>query len=275
MSVTRLGAVDYLNARPLVYGLELETALFALRFDVPSKCAALLHEGSIDVGMIPSIEYLRGTAPYLIVPGMGIVSDGPVASVALFSRYPIARARTIALDTSSRTSSGLVRVLCREAFGIDPEFQPMTPSIADMLDRCDAALLIGDPALYLDAAAAGVTKTDLGETWTTLTGLPFVWAFWAGRPGALGARHVAALTSARDEGVRACDRIADAYCGRARAALGRAYLRDNIRYTLDGRALAGLRRYYQLAEQHDVVDEVRAPTFYAPGVMGKDADRRR
>jgi hypothetical protein len=113
MSVTRLGAVDYLNARPLVYGLELETDLFALRFDVPSKCAALLHEGSIDVGMIPSIEYLRGTAPYLVVPGPGIVSDGPVASVALFSRLPIARARTIALDTSSRTSSGLVRVLCR------------------------------------------------------------------------------------------------------------------------------------------------------------------
>ncbi|HET7217594.1 MAG TPA: MqnA/MqnD/SBP family protein, partial [Vicinamibacterales bacterium] len=138
MSVTRLGAVDYLNARPLVYGLELKTDLFALRFDVPSKCAALLHEGSIDVGMIPSIEYLRGSSPYLIVPDMGIVSEGPVASVALFSRAPIASARTIALDTSSRTSSGLVRVLCREAFGVDPEFQPMAPSIDAMLGRCDA-----------------------------------------------------------------------------------------------------------------------------------------
>ena len=262
MSVTRLGAVDYLNARPLIYGLELETDLFALRFDVPSKCAALLHEGSIDVGMIPSIEYLRGTSPYLVVPGLGIVSDGPVASVALFSRLPIARARTIALDTSSRTSSGLVRVLCREAFGIDPEFRPMAPSIDEMLGRCDAALLIGDPALYLDAAAAGLTKTDLGEAWTELTGLPFVWAFWAGRAGAVGPRQVAALTAARDEGVRASDRIADAYCGPGRAALGRAYLRDNIRYTLDDRAATGLRCYFELAEQHEVVDMVRALAFY-------------
>jgi chorismate dehydratase len=263
MNVARLGAVDYLNARPLVYGLELRSDLFSLRFDVPSKCAALLHEGSIDVGMIPSIEYLRGTAPYLIVPDMGIVSEGPVASVALFSRAPIARARTIALDTSSRTSSGLVRVLCREAFGVDPEFHPMAPSIAGMLERCDAALLIGDPALYLDAAAAGLTKIDLGEAWTALTGLPFVWAFWAGRAGAVGSRHVAALKAARDEGVAASDQIADAYCGPARAALGRSYLRDNIRYTLDHRAIAGLRRYYELAEQHEVVDAARAPAFYS------------
>ena len=85
MSVTRLGAVDYLNARPLVFGLEQKNDLFALRFDVPSKCAALLHEGSIDVGMIPSIEYLRGSSPYHVVPRMGIISDGAVASVAVFS----------------------------------------------------------------------------------------------------------------------------------------------------------------------------------------------
>jgi chorismate dehydratase len=262
MSVTRLGAVEYLNARPLVYGLELRSDLFALRFDVPSKCAALLHEGSIDVGMIPSIEYLRGKAPYLVVPGMAIVSDGPVASVALFSRAPIASARTIALDTSSRTSSGLVRVLCRESFGVDPEFRQMPPSIDAMLDRCDAALLIGDPALYLDTERAGLLKTDLGEAWSRLTGLPFVWAFWAGRAGALSGKAIAALTTARDEGVEASDRIADAYCGPARAALGRSYLRDNIRYTLDDRAVDGLMRYYELAEQHDVVDAAREPTFY-------------
>lgn len=262
MSVTRLGAVDYLNARPLVYGLELRSDLFAVRFDVPSKCAALLHEGSIDVGMIPSIEFLRGSSPYLIVPGMGIISEGPVASVALFSRAPISTARSIALDTSSRTSSGLVRVLCREVFGVDPEFQPMAPSITDMLDRCDAALLIGDPALYLDPQREGLIKTDLGQTWTELTGLPFVWAFWAGRAGVLSAGHVSALTTARDEGVRASDRIADAYCGPQRAELGRSYLRENIRYTLDDRATAGLRLYYDLAEKHDVVDAARAPAFY-------------
>ena len=127
MHPIRLGAVDYLNARPLVYGLELASDLFTLRFDVPSKCASLLHEGAIDVGMIPSIEYLRGTSSYVIVDGMGIISDGPVASVALFSTKPLDRIQSIALDTSSRTSTGLVRVLCRESFGLDPEFVPMPP----------------------------------------------------------------------------------------------------------------------------------------------------
>jgi chorismate dehydratase len=262
MRVTRLGAVDYLNARPLVFGLERKPTLFALRFDVPSKCAALLHEGSIDVGMIPSIEYLRGSTPYLIVPGIGIVSDGAVASVAVFSSRPIEQVRSIALDTSSRASTGLVRVLCSEAFGIEPEFVPMPPRIDAMLRRCDAALLIGDPALYLDPAAFGLLKVDLGESWTSLTGLPFVWAFWAGRAGALSSTQLAALVEAKDAGVAAAESLADAYCGPERSALGRAYLRDNIQYTLGDRAVAGLKRYYELAAKYDLVEAARVPVFY-------------
>ena len=118
MTVVRLGAVGYLNARPLVYGLEARRDLFSLRFDLPSTCAALLHTGDIDVGMIPSIEYQRAPGIYRIVPDLGIVSNGEVASVALFTRVPIENIRTIGLDTSSRTSAGLTRVLCREAWGI-------------------------------------------------------------------------------------------------------------------------------------------------------------
>jgi chorismate dehydratase len=262
VKAVRLGAVDYLNARPLVYGLELYSREFKLRFDPPSKCAALLHERSIDLGMIPSIEYLRGHEPYRVVPGMAIVSDGPVASVALFSRVPRSAIRTVAADTSSRASNGLLRVLCYEVFGIDPEFIPMQPDAAEMLRRCDAALLIGDAALFLDHEAVGAEKTDLGQEWGTLTGLPFVWAFWAGRPGALTAEHVTILTGARDAGVRASDEIADAYCGPARAALGRAYLRENIRYTLGDREQAGLQRYYELAEKHDVIEGVRDVEWY-------------
>jgi chorismate dehydratase len=262
MHPIRLGAVDYLNARPLVYGLELASDLFTLRFDVPSKCASLLHEGAIDIGMIPSIEYLRGTSSYVIVDGMGIISDGPVASVALFSARPLDRIQSIALDTSSRTSTGLVRVLCRESFGLEPEFVPMPPSIEEMVTRCDAALLIGDPALYLDHAKLGLAKIDLGERWTEMTGLPFVWAFWAGRATGISPEARDVLMRARDAGVAASDAIADAYCGPGRAALGRSYLRDNIRYTLDERAAAGLRRYYELAERHGVVDAARAPAFF-------------
>jgi chorismate dehydratase len=262
VKAVRLGAVDYLNARPLVYGLELYTREFQVRFDPPSKCAALLHERSIDVGMIPSIEYLRGHEPYDVVPGTAIVSDGPVASVALFSRVPLAGIRTIAADTSSRTSNGLLRILCYEVFGIDPELLPMQPDAGEMLRRCDAALLIGDAALFLDHAAIGAEKTDLGQEWAALTGLPFVWAFWAGRAGVLTPAHLDLLSGARDAGVRASDEIAAAYCGPARAALGRAYLRENIRYTLGDREQQGLQRYYELAEKHDVIGRVRDITWY-------------
>ena len=161
---------------------------------------------------------------------MGIISNGPVASVALFTKTPIAAVRTIAADTSSRTSNALLRILCAERFGIEPEFLPMAPDPDRMLAECDAALIIGDPALYLDPRTAGVEKIDLGEEWTSLTGFPFVWAFWAGRPDAMSSEAVTALVTARDGGVLASAAIAAAYCGPERAALGQAYLRENIEY---------------------------------------------
>jgi chorismate dehydratase len=262
MAVIRLGAVAYLNARPLVFGLEQRADLFALRFDPPSLCARLLHDGSIDVGMIPTIEFQRGPEPYCIVPGMGIISEGPVASVALFTRKELSGIRSIAVDTSSRTSAGLLKVLCRESLRIEPEYVPTAPSIEGMLEEHDAALVIGDPALYFDHQAAGIQKLDLGERWTQLTGLPFVWAFWSGRPGAMSRRAIDALVTARDAGVAASDEIADAYCGPERAALGRDYLRDNIRYNFDEASAAGLAKYYELAARHGVIDSVRMPVFY-------------
>lgn len=261
MRLIRLGAVNYLNARPLVYGLEMRSDLFSVRFDVPSTCAALLHEGSIDVGMIPSIEYLRGR-DYRIAPGIGIISEGPVASVALFTSTPVEEMRTIAVDTSSRTSYALLRILCVEHFGVDPEFQPMAPEPERMLRRCDAALLIGDAALFFDYEQLGVRKVDLGEQWTSLTALPFVWAFWAGRPDVLSPTAVSVLAGARDAGVAASDSVAAAYCGPERAARGQAYLRDNIRYTLGLREEAGLLAYYDLAERHGIVEEAVPPLFY-------------
>jgi chorismate dehydratase len=261
MKPLRLGAVSYLNARPLVYGLEMRSDLFTVRFDVPSKCAALLHEGSIDLGMIPAVEYLRGPG-YRIVPDVAIVSDGPVASVALFSTKPVDQVRTIAADTSSRTSAALLRILCFEQFGIDAAFEPSAPDVPVMLRRCDAALVIGDPALFYDHAASGAIKTDLGQVWTNWTGLPFVWAFWAGRLGVPPSEAVPALIAARDHGVAASDQIAEVYCGPERSALCRAYLRENISYALGEREQAGLRRYYELAAKHGLVEAALAPAFY-------------
>src|SRR4029078_10509317 len=116
--------------------------------------------------------------------------------------------------------------------------------------------------LFLDHESAGLTKIDLGAEWTRLTGLPFVWAFWAGRRGAIGAAGVEALQEARDAGVANSDAIADAYCGSERTALCRGYLRDNIKYRLGDRETQGLRRYYELATVHGVVEARRHVEFY-------------
>src|SRR5580765_3278469 len=113
----RLGAVGYLNARPLVYGLESDTR-FRVRYDLPSECARLLHAHDIDVGLIPSIEYLRGPGPYGIVYGAAVTSNGPVKSVALYTRREPRDIRTVAMDTSSRTSVALVTILLRKLYKV-------------------------------------------------------------------------------------------------------------------------------------------------------------
>jgi chorismate dehydratase len=261
----RLGAVDYLNARPLVHGLAARADRYALRFDPPSRCAALLHEGSIDLGMIPSIEFLRGD-PYRLVPGVSIASLGDVASVALFTSKPIADVRTIALDSSSRTSAALLQILCARAFDIRPAFETLPPDFPTMLRKADAALVIGDPALFATTEAAGLEKIDLGDAWRGLTGLPFVWAFWAGRPGALAQEDVRTLQAARDAGVAAGDAIAEAYGAGdpARVARGRAYLRSNMRYGLGDAERAGLERFYELAEAQGLARQRPLAFFGGP-----------
>ena len=243
----RLGAVSYLNVRPLVYGLA-ERPDVSLRFDVPSLCARLLADGEIDLGMVPSITYLDRPGDR-IVPGVCIGSEGPVASVALFTRKPIADVRSIALDSSSRTSAMLTRILCARLFSIAPTFVPHGPDLDGMLASADAALLIGDPALFVDPSAHHALKIDLGAAWTEMTGLPFVWAFWSGRAGAAGADATAMLNEAAAQGCANTDAVADAYCvaDHVRQAMARVYLRTNMRYALDARAIEGLETYYREA----------------------------
>lgn len=263
--VLRLGAVSYLNVRPLVAGLESAPDV-SLRFDVPSVCARLLGEGHIDLGMVPSITWLDRPGD-LIVPGVCIGSEGPVASVALFSRRDMTDVRTVALDASSRTSAALVRILCRRYFAIDPVFLTQPPDVSAMLGRADAALLIGDPALFLDHRALGLTKIDLGELWTDMTGLPFVWAFWSGRAGAASPAVVARLHEAADRGRADIDRIAADYCRPypARVPVAREYLRHNMRYGLGPREVEALRIYYREVGALGLAEHVREPEFFEHG----------
>jgi chorismate dehydratase len=258
--VVRLGAVSYLNARPLVYGLEADPR-FDLRYDIPSECARLLHAAAIDVGLVPSIEYLRGPKPYTLVPGAAVTSRGPVASVAIYTTKDPRDIRTIAMDSSSRTSVALATVLLRRVFDVAPEAISMPPDLGAMLARADAALLIGDYALFVDHATVRlkpdttITKIDLGELWSRHTGLPFVYAFWTAWPEALSPDEVERLQRAREEGEAHADDVAAAYYqgDPQRQAVAKPYLRDNIRYSLGEEELEGLRTFYRYAAELGLV----------------------
>ncbi|HZT76999.1 MAG TPA: menaquinone biosynthesis protein [Vicinamibacterales bacterium] len=273
MNPVRVSAVSYLNTRPLVHGIE-RLPRFQVRYDIPADCARLLHEHAVDIGLIPSIEYLRGDA-YRIVPDLAIASRGPVASVAIFTTKPMADVRSIAMDTSSRTSVALTRVLCARQFKIAPRFESRGPDIDDMLAHADAALIIGDNALFQSAVVghqspvtsrqSRVEKIDLGEEWTRMTGLPFVYAFWAGRADALTADDVEALQRARDEGVRIPEQLAREFLKDApveRQEIGGRYLRQNIKYHLGADERAALEAFYRYAAEVGVVTAARPPMFF-------------
>jgi len=261
--VIRIGAVGYLNARPLTWALDRDPVRWRVRYDVPSVCAALLHQGEIDLGLIPSIEYLQSD-DYRFVPGVGIGSRGPIASVALYSRVPIEEVRSVALDTSSRTSVALLRVLCHHHFRIAPQFVSHGPDLAAMTQACDAGLLIGDPAFDADHQALGLRKIDLGETWTAMTGRPFIYAAWTGRAGAVSSDDVRSLQEAQAEGVRCAAAIAAEYGAGDPVRTERAaiYLRDNVKYGLGPDEAAGLQMFLDYAADLGVAPRRRVLEFF-------------
>jgi len=256
--VLLLGAVSYLNVAPIIYGLA-DYPDFHILQEVPSRIAERLHGEEIHLGTIPSIEYAFGD--YAIVPGIAIASRGPVRSVCLYFDGPLDSVKRVALDTSSRTSAALVKILLRERLGEDPEYVPMSPSLDDMLEAADAALLIGDPALY---ATSDVPRLDLGEEWTKATGLPFVYAFWAGRPGVLGHEDVERLQESLRRGLRAIPEIAARYePGRGREDVSGAYLRENIVFSLGEEEKAGLALFYRRAHALGLIPRVPELRFHA------------
>jgi len=248
--VLRLGVVSFLNAAPLVHGLEGDRS-FELQRELPSRVAERLHAGEIELGTIPSIEYARGD--YAIVPGVAIASRGPVRSVCLFLKRPLPDVRRVALDGASRTSVALLKVLLKAELGREPEYVVRSAPIPDMLTDADAALAIGDPALYFDGEAV---RLDLGAWWTDVTGHPFVWAFWAGRPGVISGSQVARLQSALADGQRCFAAIAEAWGAgsAARAALNDSYLRENMLYALGAAEQAGLSEFYRRAHAAGLIE---------------------
>jgi chorismate dehydratase len=181
----RISAVSYLNTTPLVWGMlhGPQRGLFDLNFQTPAGCADQLASGAADIGIVPSFELTRQDLE--IIPGAGIACRGPVRSILLISSRPAAEIRSVAADTSSRTSVELVRVILERRYGVRPASIPHPPDLDAMLRIADAALIIGDPALRIDPARLPYHVYDLGAEWVEMTGLPMVFAAWAGRKGAV------------------------------------------------------------------------------------------
>jgi dehypoxanthine futalosine cyclase len=261
----RIGAVTYLNAQPLVYALPRLCPKAEVVVDYPSRLADGLAAGKLDVALIPSIEYLAQPGR-LIVSDACIAADGPVRSVKLYGRVPPERIRTLALDEGSRTSAALARILLAERFGLSPQLTTLPLGAAPADSPADATVVIGDRGMRpLDGDFAFVW--DLGEEWSGLTGLPFVFAMWVAREGVDLGDLAPRLAAARDEGLCAFEQIADA----ASAAVGLpkaeclSYLRDNLQFHLCPRQRQGLERFFALAAQHALAPSVsrvgrRAPT---------------
>jgi chorismate dehydratase len=251
---TRIGAVRYLNAKPLTYALGKTAPWAELIFDFPSRLADRLAAGDLDVAMIPSIEFAR-RADYRVVSDACIACQGPVLSVKLYGRVPPDKISTLALDEGSRTSAVLAQILLKEQFGVQPEIQPL-PLGGDISEvSADAVLLIGDRGM---AAVNGKFQFiwDLGERWTTWRGLPFVFALWIARPDVDVESLAAALGKARDEGLRHLDEIAARES--PRLAISEAecltYLRDYLHFYFGAREQEGLQRFFDLAAKHGFLE---------------------
>ena len=237
-----IGIVSFLNTLPLIYGLQDNTVKhnFNLIPDVPSKLADDLRDSFLDLALIPVIEYARSSEPYAIVPDICIGSNGPVASVSLFFNKEIKDIKKVALDTSSRTSAALTKIILAEKFDLNPEYISMSPDIDQMLKSTDAALLIGDKAL--EYGAVNPHYFDLAEEWTDWTGLPFVFAVWTGLKGAWHLDQFTPLYDSKKSGLSRIEEISQEYASNhpQNKKFYQQYLTQNIQFDLTDISLLAL-----------------------------------
>jgi chorismate dehydratase len=248
-----VGAVSYLNTKPLVYDLAERAPYARVEFDLPSRLSAGLARGRFDVALIPSIDYFHDPS-YSIVSDACIACRGPVLSVKLFSRVPMQRIRSLALDEGSRTSAALVRILLLRRFGITPDSQPLPVGADPVSAPADAVLLIGDRAIH-PPGGEFVAEWDLGDEWCRWAELPFVFAMWVARGGVDPGDLAVALEETRDAGVRQLPAIADREAGAVGLATDACltYLRDNLYFYLGTRERRGLELFRQHASRLGLV----------------------
>jgi chorismate dehydratase len=261
--ILRISLVHYLNAAPLgwyfMHGPRRSD--FQVLPSSPAACAAQLAAGEADVGLIPSVEYQR-IPGIRVIPGVSISATDRVRSVLLVRPRGQAAIRSVALDTSSRTSIVLLKLLLQHRLHILPEFVPHEPGIEAMLRKCDAALIIGDAALR--CMPEDYEILDLAAAWHAWQELPFVFAFWACRSEVRQTEGLSrVLQEARDWGVARIDEIAGEYARRLDlpAAFLEEYLRTNLDHTMGPDHLAGLNRFYSLAFDAGLTENLRPIQF--------------
>ena len=243
----RVGAVSYLNTKPLVYGLAESAPQIELVFDLPSRLADRLARGQLDVALIPSVESFQNPE-YSIVSDACIGCRGPVLSVKLLSRVPASQIRTLALDEGSRTSAALTRILLDQRFGLKPELLPLPIDADWQQSTADAVLLIGDRAIH--ATHDDLAEVwDLGDQWCRWSELSFVFAMWTAHPGVDTSGLAEVLQHARDQGLANLEQIAAVEGPLVGLTPERclSYLRDNLYFHLGPRERRGLKLYYDHA----------------------------
>jgi cyclic dehypoxanthinyl futalosine synthase len=267
---TRISAVSFLNARPITYGLEHALGAagdrFDLSFDLPSRCAERLAEGDADLGLIPVGAYAASTDELRIVPGIAIASHGAVRTVLLVGEVPWEEMKEIALDGASRSSAMLLKLLCHER-GLTPQFREVAhDEVLAAAQGTTGALVIGDAGFAAEARFPHVQ--DLGVAWHALTGLPFVYAVWAGRAGAVDAETIAALQKSLGDGLAARPLIARAHAEAhgGDPAVYESYLSQNIRYRLGAEELSGMAAFFSRARAAGLVEGTPRARLYEGAV---------
>lgn len=254
MANPKVSVVKYLNTAPLVWGMlkGQQQGKYELAFTTPSVCADDVRQRKAAVGIIPSIEYQR-LEHAQIIAGISIASKGEVKSVLLLSKKPLEKVQSIAVDNSSRTSAALLRVLLRKFYARFVNLIPCAPDPERMLKRADAALVIGDPALTYGDPIEKVY--DLAAEWKRFTGLPFVFAVWAGYEDSQLTHFRKDFEASRDYGLAHLDDIAAEYSPKLRlpAEALKVYLSQNIDYSLDEDNRKGLREFYKLAREAGII----------------------
>ena len=248
----RVSAVSYLNTTPLVWGMlhGPQHGLFDLDFRDPAGCADQLATGAADIGIVPSFELTRQDLE--VMPGAGIACHGPVRSILLISTRPAAELRTLATDSSSRTSVELARLILERRYGAEPEFISQPPDVNAMLHSAGAALIIGDPALRIDPAnVAPYHLYDLGAEWVEMTGLPMVFAVWAGRKGVVTPELTGVFVESCRYGRARLEEIVASESERRGFAPGlvREYLTRHIVHELGPRDYAGMELFLDWARR--------------------------